>query len=208
MWSAAKVREKSFTPDGVEPVGGSVECPKDGYALAGGAFWREPPSSKPVQPEAAGFPTLSASIPTVEGDGLVRPRHQQPGRNPDDSRPLLEGRAFQRLPNRLDRPSTPMTATPPAAARSATRATSRSPAARAGLRASAKKNPSTQSLGLLASNAIGEDRRSWYSDGLDVLDGDPTDDSHRQVDPLPAKQADRQDRGHGRQHCRRATTTR
>ena len=67
--NAAKVREKSFTPDGVEPVGGSVECPKDGYALAGGAFWREPPSSNPVQPEAAGFPTLSASIPTTEGEG-------------------------------------------------------------------------------------------------------------------------------------------
>ena len=95
--SAAKVREKSFTPDGVEPVGGSVECPNDGYALAGGAFWREPPSSKPVQPEAAGFPTLSASIPTARGRRLVRPRAEQPGRNPDDSRPLLEGRAFQRL---------------------------------------------------------------------------------------------------------------
>ena len=172
--TAAKLREKSFTPNGVEPVGGSVTCPNDGHALAGGAFWREPPSNKPVQPEAAGFPTLSASIPTVEGDGWYA--HGQSEQGETLTIRVLCSRAGH-FNDYLIIGSTLNTDDGDAAGGSEERdlgyvAFTGGSSWAPGL---GQAEPEYADLGLLASNAIGEDRRSRYSDGLDVLDGDPTD---------------------------------
>jgi hypothetical protein len=169
---AAKARQKSFTPDGVEPVGGSVECPKDGYALAGGAFWREPPSKKPVRPEAAGFPTLTASIPTIEGTGWYV--HGVSTQGETLTIRVLCSRAghfndYLSIGSTLNVDNGDPTGSSEECDPGYVAFTGGSSWAPG----FGQEDPEYAELGLLASNAIGEDGRSWYSDGLDVLDGDP-----------------------------------
>jgi hypothetical protein len=171
---AAKVREKSFTPDGVEPVGGSVECPNDGHALAGGAFWREPPSNKPVQPEAVGFPTLSASIPTAEGDGWYA--HGQSGQGETLTIRVLCSRA-EHFNDYFAIGSTLNTddGDPAGSSEECDPGDVAFTGGSSWATGFGQEDPDHAGLGVLASNAPGEDRRSWYSDGADTLDGDPID---------------------------------
>ena len=172
--NAAKVREKSFTPDGVEPVGGSVECPKNGYALAGGAFWREPPSTNPVQPEAAGFPTLSASIPMIEGKGWYA--HGTSNQGETLTIRVLCSRAGH-FNHYFSNGSTLNTddGDPAGGSEECDPGYVAFTGGSSWATGAGQEEPEHAELGVLASNAIGEDRKSWYSDGLDVLDGDPTD---------------------------------
>ncbi|HYH61984.1 MAG TPA: hypothetical protein VD766_08970 [Solirubrobacterales bacterium] len=170
--SGAKVREKSFTPDGVEPVGGSVNCPKGDRVLSGGAFWHEPSKNSPVKPEATGFPTLSASMPTVFGRGWYAQGTSSQGETLTirilctraghlNDYLLLAGTLY---PDDGDPVAGTETCDPGHVAFTG---------GSGWALGYGEETPDHAERGLLASNAIGEDRRTWYSDGLDVMDAQP-----------------------------------
>lgn len=185
---AAKVREKSFTPDGVEPVGGSVTCKNDGRPVAGGAFWREPPKTTPIKPGAVGFPTLTASLPTSEFDGWYAHGVSTQGETLtvrvlcSSSDHLHSYFMLGGTLNTDDGDPAGGTETCDTGDRAFSGGSS-------WLSNFSGPELDDASLGLLASNVPGENRRSWYSDGLDIMDGDPVD-AHfgREVRCLPNKQ--------------------
>lgn len=186
--SAAKVREKSFTPAGVEPVGGSVKCPKGNRVLSGGAFWHQGSNRSPVKPPATSFPTLSASIPTFDGRGWYA--HGTSSQAETLTIRILCTRAGH-LEDYLALSSTflPDDGDPVGGSEECDPGTVAFTGGSSWALGLGQESPADADRGLLASNAISEDGRAWYSDGLDVWVGQAPD-LHivRAIRCLPNKQ--------------------